>query len=378
MVEADYPEDMNRQGRRAPKTIGRPREKYHVLRRQHQDTRETEVSKRLTASQPVTITKPQTTTGTSPASSSNSNISSAQTTGNNSTSSFNDVDRGTQNRFGEKPVSNKPSTSKNTQAREKQKPDTPPSISHTNSYPYSTISNLEILRSAANLLTGKVAFRPNFGRFFNEKYWSLGTYTQHDEDFLYVKTGIKPSEAVEAIFINPSSFSFDCGEFSQAILLYTLLHSIGAEKFNKLREADGYSFRLRRQGSTGLNRSAIKLAWDTENGVFTRYPESTPEKRSPENILEIVPVGSLVNFRNHDPNVASTNEHQNAYETENTIKVGPDKFIAFGFSTNNAFYTRKQIETNLARVVPGRKLSIEDYIKKYIWIQGIIPFTLPE
>lgn len=303
---------------------------------------------------------------------------------------YRENERNTHNRYGESPkVAHE--KSRNTHGRQGIKeysPLGPLPRPASFPYPYPTISNEKLLRASAELLAPVVTFRPKDyrGRRFDKRYWIEGE-TRDKTDLLALKPlkpdrkELTPSFAIREIFANPGLWNFDCSEFAQVILLNTLRQMIGDTEFDTLPRDHDDAFRIRRQWSTFLRGSSIKLAWDTIDGKFTRIrglDKYEPETKSPEEILRHAPIGSLVNFRNFDPGVASTDEKQNAFETENVVKIGQDEFIAFGFGDAKPYYSSKQIMTALAKnAVHGRKIP-KGYMEKYIRISGVIPFALPE
>ncbi|MEO8231116.1 MAG: hypothetical protein ABI638_02460 [Ignavibacteriota bacterium] len=237
--------------------------------------------------------------------------------------------------------------------------------------PYPTISNSTYLALAVDKLRNKVAFRPKVGRKFDFEFWDLYTfnYTDRYDEVLRLKDGISPSKAIEAIFEKPEKWSFDCAEFVQAILLYTLLNTIGSDKFNSLPKKPGGNWLFRQHFSTGLNAVDIKIGWERdENKILRRLPGGVIETKSAEQILKEVPVGTIITFKNYNEAAHPP------FENENSIKAGDDLYIAIAIG-KELFVSRKEIEVALAEAATGLNAAIipKDYIKKNILIYDILP-----
>lgn len=90
--------------------------------------------------------------------------------------------------------------------------------------------------------------------------------------------------------------------------------------------------------------------------------------RSAEQLLADAPVGSRVRWSNDDDKAKGQ-----AFENENTVKLGPDKYLAYPLSTSGL--SRKEVELRTARETNPK--ADDAYIRKYIFISEIEYFAAP-
>lgn len=119
-----------------------------------------------------------------------------------------------------------------------------------------------LVAGAQMLKQGHVGFGSSVrkGRF-DRNFWEvveLRDATERDQ-FLRLIHGKKPADAIDAMFKMPGTWSFDCAEFVQAVELFAVRNTVGADVFNAHFE----NLLFRQHGSSGL---AMKHAWEFDEG----------------------------------------------------------------------------------------------------------------
>jgi hypothetical protein len=173
---------------------------------------------------------------------------------------------------------------------------------------------------------------------YDTKYW----YIEEDPLFgkkITLKSGKRPSDAIDAMFADLGKWSVDCAEFVQVAQWYALRHAYGADEFNKRA---GLSFSLRSHFSTGIKYKETYLRTNKTSKMI-RLSDKKEETKSVEDLLKDAPYGSRIMWTNKKAPTSS------AFHNENTIKLGPDAFAAHGFSEATNIFTRAEIELKLAR-----------------------------
>jgi hypothetical protein len=96
-------------------------------------------------------------------------------------------------------------------------------------------------------------------------------------------------------------------------------------------------------------------------------------KKIQEKRFRAAPIGSQIIFANRDPRSNDT-----AYEHENTIKLGPDLFIAHGIDgkNRNVFVSSEQIYNKLIECALGRP-GTKEYADRNLFISTVTTFSDP-
>ena len=201
---------------------------------------------------------------------------------------------------------------------------------------------------------------------FDTDYWTI----KDDPNFpankmLSLKSGKRPSDAIDAMFGDLKKWSVDCAQFVQVAEWYALRHAYGAEEFNKRA---GSTFNLRIHLSSGIKYKEVFLRANATDKM-KRLSDGKEEPRSPEELLKDAPVGSRIMWTNKKAPTSS------AFHNENTIKLGPDSFAAHGFSKPANIFTRAEIELYLAQA--ENSAADAAYIKENIFLAEIDYYDSP-
>jgi hypothetical protein len=228
-----------------------------------------------------------------------------------------------------------------------------------------------LVAGAQMLEQGHVGFGSSVrkGRFDHDFWEVVGRTSATERDlFLRLIHGKKPADAIDAMFKKPGLWSFDCAEFVQAVELFAIRNTVDADVFNAHYE----DLIFRQHGSTGLSpMHGIKHAWEFDEGGILRTAEGkTVDRGFLNRHIKESPNGSEVTFKNTDPLAKGMD-----YESENTIKLGPDLFIAHGIG-GDGIVTRKQIEDAMAKDVLRGRIPDTFYIMTNLRINAIVEFNL--
>ncbi len=145
---------------------------------------------------------------------------------------------------------------------------------------------------------------------------------------LVLKSGVKPSDAIDSLFDNLEKWALDCAEAIQVARWYAMRHALGAEKFNW--SVKGMEFALKSHDSTGLHSTGIYTRTNEEGEYergrglkFKRNKEDVGRhaKASAEAIIREAPVGTRFLLTADDEDAAGTD-----FENENVVKIGPDEY----------------------------------------------------
>jgi len=117
--------------------------------------------------------------------------------------------------------------------------------------------------------------------------------------------------------------------------------------------------------STGLE---VKEAYfrQVKDGLWTSVPSGQVSKIDVEGLIKKAPVGSRISWTNEEADVTT------GFHTENTIKLGADKFAAHGLKPVS---TRAEIELSLAQ---KKNVKADGaYVKTHIFVSDIALFEIP-
>ncbi|MFW6201360.1 MAG: eCIS core domain-containing protein, partial [Gemmatimonadota bacterium] len=144
---------------------------------------------------------------------------------------------------------------------------------------------------------------PDSEELYDRRYWEEHGDPARRSCKLRLKTGIRPSFAVESMFEEADEWKLDCAQFVQILHLYALLHTLGPFEFD--RRFGGGTFELRmaesswidtetlwfREGPSALMRPGTRTGEDFE-------PSATLKPRAVDRVLADAPVGSRVMWHN--------------------------------------------------------------------------------
>jgi hypothetical protein len=171
---------------------------------------------------------------------------------------------------------------------------------------------------------------------YDDTFWEETPDPEFDTT-LKLKSGTKPSVALEAMAAQPKKWSFDCAEWVQVAENFAWLKALGADEFDK-RMASLQEFRLRPQWS-GVSQPEVKFQRVGPTAKFSRVTGPVgfeDDERTAEELLRDAPIGSRVTW-------SSTVGDLKDWQHENTVKVGDDQYAAHGFPGQKTF-TAAQLE----------------------------------
>ncbi|NOQ24968.1 MAG: hypothetical protein GQ564_06350 [Bacteroidales bacterium] len=254
------------------------------------------------------------------------------------------------------------------------------------------VNETEELINLAVTILGEAEFgrsdRGESGKYDSE-FWKVGNCVDlNNSEVANSEIGLRltliedknPSDAVHAIYSNPSDWSIDCAEFIQITLWYLMIEKYDDSSFDNYIKTiidpnsdicSNKAFTLKLHGSTGII-TQIKYAryyspddkfWDenidvTENPMYQGVPETADE------ILNNAPMGTRIAVKN----LAA--ESFSAWEFENAIKIGHDLYAAHGFGSTNKF-TLEQIKEKLARITYENDIPFNEYLLKNVFVAEI-------
>lgn len=244
---------------------------------------------------------------------------------------------------------------------------TKPTLAHhwnSNKYQGNLVAGAQMLKQ------GHVGFGSSVRTgWFDPNFWKVEGSTSENGRYQYLELihGKKPAEAIDAMFGNPGIWSFDCAEFVQAVELFAIRNTVPTDVFNAHFE----NLIFRQHGSTGLSPMlGIKHSWEfDEEGAIRTAEGKTMVHDFLNRRFKESPMGSEVTFKNIDPLAKGR-----IYESENTIKLGLNSFIAHGIG-GDGIVTREQIEDAMAKDAL-RRVGSDLYILTNIRINAIVEFNL--
>jgi hypothetical protein len=215
--------------------------------------------------------------------------------------------------------------------------------------------------------------------WYDRNYWEPGIEitgtgkNQRRTCKVKLLSGKSAAEAIDQMFEHQGRWKIACAEFVQIVHLYALRHVLGAKRFDQA-VGEPFTLEVKRRESTGVRtRTAFTRA--SPNAPMTRSDSGTPDPRGIDAILATASIGARVRWTNLDPRAQGS-----AWENENTIKLGPDKFAAHGtasgiFSQENT-HSRAEVELLTARGTDPK--ADASYVGKNIFISEIEIFENPD
>jgi hypothetical protein len=219
--------------------------------------------------------------------------------------------------------------------------------------------------------------------WFDGRFWRAECSSK--ECKLVLKAG-KPHEAIDALFHEQGRWRVDCAVFVEVVRLYALRQSLGAKRFDA---RVGSTMELRAHGSSG-NVRRVLFKRGAPDAAFTAEGAGAPARVGDlDDVLGEAPIGSRVRWTSRllfekannlfGPEVFTIEQQEwPAYQHENTIKLGPDRYGAQGVG-GSARVSRAEVEAKLIEVTSGvfpEKPKSE--IRAGIFISEIEIFERPE
>jgi Protein-glutamine gamma-glutamyltransferase len=195
-----------------------------------------------------------------------------------------------------------------------------------------------VVNAAKRIFDKKVVFGLNSVRnkakLFDTKYW-----VAKGESQLAMIEGVLPAKALLSIIDNTSGKqTLDCAQFVQVAYLGGILLTDGETKFNK---DIGKQFVLSSFGSTGVKTETLysRGLVNEKFSINDSLTNLTDTKQ--EALVSAAPIGSRVTVENFliQPLAAGEDKAKKEFalgirargwERENMIKIGEDKYAAFG------------------------------------------------
>lgn len=193
------------------------------------------------------------------------------------------------------------------------------------------------------------------------RFWGVSGDRTKDEDTLYSLPGVRPSDAVAAVFetlrserglpADKKTWACDCARFVQLVDLYALLQTIGPDAFN---QRVGARLNLTDHNSSGLT-SGYALTRDKKTEAFeqSKLGSNKTQQVAIKDTAEFLaqqPPGTRISFRNFDPHMAKILADSN-FQRENVVKVGPDRYASHPFGTRS--------EREMTRLLAAEGISEE-------------------
>jgi hypothetical protein len=221
-----------------------------------------------------------------------------------------------------------------------------------------------------------------FDYWYDQRFWEPDVDTELHSCKLVLRTDADPAKAIDELFDHQDRWHVACAEFIQITHLYALRHTLGDDGFRKRVQAGGKRLELRRRGSTGISTKEV-YSRTSPGAKMVRSSDQKIDPREADQILAAAPVGSRVRWTNKDKKAEGT-----AFEHENTLKVGPDKFIAHPLSRPGLFvsgfpwvageaftFSRQQVESRTAEETNSKADAA--YIAANVFISEIEYFAAP-
>jgi hypothetical protein len=197
---------------------------------------------------------------------------------------------------------------------------------------------------------------------YDRDYWTVKRdpipWGGRPRGMLVLKPGKKPSRALEAIVAKSSEWTLDCAYFVQVAHLYALSQADPAA-FDRTWAGKEYWLRYHESSGAGdgyikyfFRRSGKSAGW-TWGGPRIRSAAGRPRRKwTPASakwtsitVLAAMPRGSRVMWSNL--------QGSGSWINENTIKVGSDRYRAFGFGDHKKDLTGRQVALLLAAAARG-------------------------
>ena len=228
-----------------------------------------------------------------------------------------------------------------------------------------------LLEGARMLSTVSFGFSVKEGKW-DGTYWRESGRRQKGAKILELIPGKSATEAVQAIFDNPTDWSFDCSQFCQVVNFYAQMKTLNESKpraFDDQIKANGN--RLEIKPFHGAHFTVRKHYYRRESQTeWLRYSadigKTYHETRIPAwDLVRAAPVGTRVNFY-----VGAGG----AMNFENTIKasMNPLKFIAQSENPTKV-WNHDDLLKGLARLRDPSVSTLAD-AAKIIWIKEVSIF----
>lgn len=183
---------------------------------------------------------------------------------------------------------------------------------------------------------------------YDKDFWYESINDKYRWTDLFLRPEKKPSEALNAIHKSKEKWALDCARFAQIILLFAKMVVIGEKRTNKYYDSVGNGkFNISPHASNFLYETAFiskKIPLKSEPYI-NGFTGTVFENLTEENLLsDKVQLGSICTFTNQLAPSSS------AFRSENSIKVGIDNYVAFGFGNppENLQYSASEIKRLLA------------------------------
>ncbi len=207
---------------------------------------------------------------------------------------------------------------------------------------------------------------------WDDTYWKNTETRSNGAKVLRLRTGRSATKAVQAIFDNPTLWSFDCSQFCQVVNFYAHMKTLNADN------AGAFD----RQIAANRNRLEIKPfhgAYFTVRQHYYRRERQTDwmkyrasphmsyvETKIPAwDLVRAAPVGTRVNF-----NVGAGGDFD--YENVIKAKMNPLKFTVQGLGSTKVWKV-KDLLIKLAEIAGSSVSTLED-AAKIIWIKEVSIF----
>jgi hypothetical protein len=240
-------------------------------------------------------------------------------------------------------------------------------------------------QEALNILL-KSPRMPRFGDAWREKNYDLTqweTLTHKKNEWLVLRSGIKPSQGIDELFKKIDNWKYDCAEMITLARYYAIRHAIGADAFNRgflQQYEDGLETKLRRirlnfhkHWGQGL-ASHFQFSRENPGEKFRqldsqnrKYDVAKEVNTSVEKLLDDAPLLSRVMWRNHNSAVPDSSP----FKRENAVlvKKGGSRTAHEYASHPFGFVKEKGIVDGLKR--SAEKLKDYKYQPGEIFIQQI-------
>lgn len=196
--------------------------------------------------------------------------------------------------------------------------------------------------------------------------------------------GVTPSQALKAIIADQQKWWMDCSQWVQAVAMNAMVDTLSPKVFDARMQPRG-PFLFRVQESTGLDRKVgwQRKTWKKDGKVvpFERLAGTSQrpkEERSVDELLRISPAGTRVAL---STDLVGNLPEISPWRFENTIKVGPGRYAAFGFGPPQPLslnqLQRLYANTVAKKLAKAGKPRDAKRVLKGVYVQSIQQFDVP-
>ena len=238
----------------------------------------------------------------------------------------------------------------------------------------------DFLREGAGILKKAIFGRaPEAPGFYDSRDWRL-----KPRGMFAIQAKIEPWRAIENLIKNiekpvplenPSDqtkwgkgltrWAFDCFEFTQIVRIYAHWRMMTRTEFNS-------KFKILELGINAkfrwlFKQVAIEQDRPGKKPYYDLWPRKIFTNKTMEKHLEEAPIGSHITWKNWD--AAKRIGIGWSYTNEHSIKVGQNRYVAFGLEKEKIILTEKDIKIRMAQEVLRRQRISKvtnEYIKKNI------------